>query len=71
VFIDGRPLGTTPLFGVVVEPGPHRLRFVNEPLRATQERSIVVEPSESRNLVADLRAAAPAGSDVPTPASGE
>lgn len=55
VLLDGRPVGTTPIFGLTVQAGAHRLRFDNEPLGAAREMGISVEPAERRDIVADLR----------------
>jgi serine/threonine-protein kinase len=33
VVLDGKPLGTTPLNGVAVEPGTHRIIFIHGPER--------------------------------------
>lgn len=56
VYLDGRDLGTTPLFDVTVPAGPHRLRFVNAPLSTTREVPVDVAAAGHRRVVVDLSA---------------
>jgi hypothetical protein len=53
--IDGRPVGTTPLFGIEVSPGPHVVEATNPSLGSTRRTRVVVDPGERRNVVLDLR----------------
>jgi|GEM_PF-1401505 len=54
VRIDGRSVGTTPLFGLALQPGRHVLRFANEPLGETRETHLEVVSGEHRALVVRL-----------------
>jgi len=55
VRIDGRALGTTPIFGIEVGPGPHVIEVENPSLGTTRRTRIVVEAGERRDVVLDLR----------------
>ncbi len=63
IWLDGRHLGPTPLFGRQVPAGPHTLRLVHPPTGRSVELEVHVEPDgETRRRIV----LAP---PVPTPAS--
>jgi serine/threonine-protein kinase len=53
--IDGRQLGTTPLFKVKLPPGRHQIRFVNEVAKIDQVRTIQVSAGEITKETIDFR----------------
>jgi serine/threonine protein kinase len=65
VFIDGRARGATPLMGVEVEAGSHRIRL-RRPSGGEKETVVRVAPGETRLLNLDL----PADPDISAQAPG-
>ena len=47
VFLDGKPMGETPLPPLTLPVGKHRLRLVNEKLQKNIEQDIVVKAGEN------------------------
>ena len=55
VYIDGRKQAKpTPLFGVKLSPGVHRVRLENPRLGISVERKIVVRPGEKKDIIIEL-----------------
>src|SRR5690606_9968225 len=59
VRIDRRSLGVTPLLGVPVEPGSHRVVFVSAALGERLETTIHLDPAGAQSLHADFTSATP------------
>jgi len=49
VYIDGQLVGTTPLGGVLISPGPHRVRVEREGFQP-YERTIDLAPGQTMQL---------------------
>lgn len=56
VFVDGTYQGDTPLQGLALEPGRHRLRLVNPASGRSFETPLELAPGEQRTLPIDLEA---------------
>jgi len=54
VYLGSRLLGETPLTGVLLPVGEHRLRFVNEPLGIDRMITVVVRPGGNPKLIVPL-----------------
>ena len=57
VYVGSRYLGETPLTGVRLPAGEHRLRFVNEPLGIDQVKVIVVRPGDNPKIIVPMAGA--------------
>jgi serine/threonine-protein kinase len=55
VFLDGRPIGSTPIQGHEVPAGRHVLRFENPALGVPETLVVDLEPGARRRVVQDLR----------------
>ena len=47
VFVDGRPVGTTPLTGLTLSAGRHTLTFVNEDFGIRKTVKIEIEAGQT------------------------
>jgi tRNA A-37 threonylcarbamoyl transferase component Bud32 len=54
VRIDGQHRGETPLLGLVLPPGEHRIELTNEPLGLHRELTITLTPGQHLQRVEDL-----------------
>lgn len=54
VRIDGTPRGETPLLGLTLPPGPHRIELTNEPLGVHRELTVTLSPGEHAKRIEDL-----------------
>lgn len=50
VELDGKPVGTTPIFKIAVEPGTHRLRFSRPDRGVLGERTVEARPGTNEKL---------------------
>ena len=57
VYLGNRLLGETPLTGVRLPVGEHRLRLVNEPLGVEQVVTVVVRPGANPKIIVPLTGA--------------
>ena len=55
VFVDGRPIGTTPIQGYEVSAGRHRLRFENPSLSAPGSAVVEVGAGARERVIENLR----------------
>ncbi len=56
VYIDGKKQARpTPLFGVRLSPGVHKVRLVNPRLGISVVRRVVIKPGEKRDLIVELK----------------
>jgi len=62
VIVDGRDLGTTPLFDLSLPPGRHQLRLDNPPLGRSRSMPLELEAASHRRVVVDMLE-----DDAPTP----
>ncbi|MCP4504479.1 MAG: PEGA domain-containing protein [Deltaproteobacteria bacterium] len=46
IFVDGQPLGSTPIFKVKIKAGRHKVRLLNEAKGIDVTKSIVVKPGK-------------------------
>jgi hypothetical protein len=46
VFVDGKPVGTTPQMGLLLPAGRHKLKLVNPQLEMTKVLSVDIEPGQ-------------------------
>jgi serine/threonine-protein kinase len=54
VFVDGRPIGSTPIYKYPLPAGKHLLRFDNAGLGKSVKKRIVVKPDAVQKIVVDL-----------------
>jgi len=54
VRIDGEPRGETPLLGIVLPAGVHRLELINEPLGVRREFTVELRPGDHARRIEDL-----------------
>ena len=54
VYVNGAPVGQTPIGSLEVEPGTHTVRLVCPPLEAEQTKTVTVGPGERKPVSADL-----------------
>jgi len=54
VLVDGRDLGTTPLFDLSLAPGRHQLRLDNPPLGRSRSMPLELEAASHRRVVVDM-----------------
>jgi hypothetical protein len=50
VFVDGAPLGSTPLRALSLEPGAHTVLLVNRELGLERTLSVDIDPGQPRAL---------------------
>ena len=55
LFVDGAPHGSTPVYKLALEPGPHELWLVNEPEGIDSKRTIKIEPGAHLKLNLELK----------------
>jgi hypothetical protein len=54
VYIDGTDRGETPLLGVELAAGPHRVELINGPLGKRREVSLDLKPGEHARRIYEL-----------------
>lgn len=54
VFVDGRPMGSTPIYKLPLKTGPHKIRFENPALGKEETRRLVVKPDGQHKLIVAL-----------------
>jgi hypothetical protein len=54
-YVDGKPVGMTPLMHVAVPSGPHVVKFVNVEQGLTRVVPVLLAAGETRRAVARLR----------------
>jgi len=47
VYIDGKPVGTTPLTPLNLPPGAHEIRLENDTLKAKRSFTVMIEPNKT------------------------
>ncbi len=55
VWVDGAPRGTTPVRGMSLPAGRHRVRLVNGPLGVERTMVVTLRSAETRAVVVNLR----------------
>lgn len=67
VSVDGVPRGTTPVRGINLSPGRHRVRLVNPPLEVDRTLIVTIRSGQERTMVVNLRED---GTNVASPGEG-